>query len=78
MNRIYEMKEIAGVKLYDVEDLQKLLELSGSAIRRYLRSGRLIGQKIGKNYYVSEDNLQEFLNPQVTTPVKQGTKADKS
>ena len=56
------MKVIKGIKVYEVEDLEKILGLSLVAVRRYIRSGRIQGVKIGKRWYVSDENLKNFVS----------------
>ena len=57
-----DMKTIAGIEMYSVEDLMEELGLSKYTVRQYLKDGSLKGRKIGIRWYVSEDNLQTFLN----------------
>ena len=49
-------------KLYSVEDLAKILPITPLTIRAYFRKGRIKGYKIGKNWYVTKENLDAFLN----------------
>jgi len=55
------MKEIDGVKLYNVEDLSEILDIKERSIRRWLREGRIKGKKIGIKWYVADTFLKEFL-----------------
>ena len=48
-------------KLYSVEDLAKILPITRLTIRAYFRKGRIKGHKIGKNWYVTKENLDAFL-----------------
>jgi excisionase family DNA binding protein len=48
-------------KLYSVEDLVKILPITPLTIRKYFKKGRIKGHKIGKNWYVTKDNLDAFL-----------------
>lgn len=56
------MKIIDGTKLYEVEDLVAMLEISRITVQGYLRSGRIKGVKIGKRWHVTEKNLKDFLS----------------
>jgi excisionase family DNA binding protein len=47
--------------LYSVEDLAKLLPITPLTIRRYFKKGRIKGHKIGKNWYVTKENFEVFL-----------------
>ena len=56
------MKIINGIKLYEVEDLVKMLKLSRVSVQAYLRTGRMKGVKIGKRWHVTDENLKAFLS----------------
>ncbi len=56
------MKIIDGIKLYEVEDLVKMLKLSRVSVQAYLRTGRMKGVKIGKRWHVTGENLRTFLS----------------
>jgi excisionase family DNA binding protein len=57
--------QVGDMKLYDVEELAKMLTVGEPTIRRYLRQGKLKGKKLAKRWYVSEENLKEyFLQPE--------------
>lgn len=56
------MKIIDGIKLYEVEDLVKMLKLSRVSVQAYLRTGRMKGVKIGKRWHVTDENLRTFLS----------------
>ncbi|MDP2945576.1 MAG: helix-turn-helix domain-containing protein [Atribacterota bacterium] len=53
-------------KLYSVEDLDKILPITPLTIRAYFRKGRIKGHKIGKNWYVTKENLDAFLDGEET------------
>lgn len=53
-------------KLYSVEDLTKILPITSFTIRAYFRKGRIKGHKIGKNWYVTKENLDAFLSGEET------------
>lgn len=53
-------------KLYSVEDLAKILPITPFSIRAYFRKGRIKGHKIGKNWYVTKENLETFLEGKET------------
>jgi len=48
-------------KLYSVKELQEILPITPLTIREYIRKGKIQGHKIGKNWFVSRDNLEAFL-----------------
>ena len=52
---------IKNMKFYRTEDLADMLPLREISIRKYLREGKIKGVKIGLFWYVSESNLNKFL-----------------
>ena len=48
-------------ELYSVRELEGILPITPLTIREYIRKGKIKGQKIGKNWYVSKQNLEAFL-----------------
>ncbi|MEW6686315.1 MAG: helix-turn-helix domain-containing protein [Candidatus Edwardsbacteria bacterium] len=56
------VKQIGDVKLYSIIDLSKSLGLTERTIRGWFYQGRLKGVKLGKEWYISEENLKRFLN----------------
>jgi len=55
------MIAIINTKLYSVEDLVTLLNLSDRTVRAYLREGKIRARKIGLRWRVTEANLKKFL-----------------
>lgn len=54
--------KMGNIRLLDVGEISKILPLTPLTIRLYLREGRIPGaQKIGKNWYVSKENLRAYL-----------------
>ena len=56
--------QVGDMKLYDVEELAEMLAVGEPTIRRYLRQGKLKGKKLAKRWYVSEDNLKDYFQPE--------------
>ncbi|MFQ6615225.1 MAG: helix-turn-helix domain-containing protein [Fidelibacterota bacterium] len=56
------MKEIVDVKFYYVEEIAKELSLNEKTVRRYLKSGRLEGFKLGRRWLISERAFRDFLH----------------
>lgn len=50
------------IELYSVKELAKILPITEYAIREYCRKGKIKSKKIGKNWYVSKKNLEQFLD----------------
>lgn len=55
------MKEILGTKYFFVEEIAAELGLNEKTIRRYLKSGKLGGLKLGKRWLISQRALLEFF-----------------
>lgn len=54
--------KIEDMKLYTVQNLSKILDVTPVTLRKYIRTGRIRAQKIGRRYVVSYESLKEFLN----------------
>jgi len=52
---------ILSKKLYTVKELTQVLPLSYFSILEYLKKGRIKGIKIGRKYFVTEENLEKFI-----------------
>jgi len=48
-------------ELYSVKELEAILPITGLTIRAYIRKGKIKGAKIGKNWYVTKQDLEAFL-----------------
>ena len=53
--------EIGGVRLYTVKDIAKAMEVEEQTVRRYIKRGFLQSKKIGRNIFVTEAQLKEFI-----------------
>jgi len=49
------------MELYDLKALSKKLGLTVRTLREYIKQGHLRASKIGRNYYVTEENLVAFV-----------------
>ena len=56
--------QLGDMKLYDVEEVAEVLSVGEPTIRRYLRQGQLKGKKLAKRWYVSEENLKDYFQPE--------------
>lgn len=61
--------KIAGLKLYDLKKLSKVLKVSIITLRGYIEQGRLKAVKIGRSYRITEQFLQDFLLKKVANPL---------
>ena len=64
------MIEIGGVRVFEVREVAKAFKVSIATIRRYVRSGRLPGQRVGTKWYISEAGLNEFFLKGYIKPAK--------
>ncbi len=53
--------EIGGVKLYTVKDIAKAMEVEEQTVRRYIKRGYLQSRKIGRNIFITEQQLRDFI-----------------
>jgi len=56
--------QVGDMKLYDVEEVAEMLSVGEPTIRRYLRQGKLKGKKLAKRWYVSEEALKDYFQPE--------------
>lgn len=56
-------KQIGELKLYSLKEIAKILGVHQVTLRRYINRDRnkLVGRKIGRNWYVSERSLRAFI-----------------
>ena len=52
-------------KYYTVDQIAELLTLHPKTVQRYIREGKIIAQKVGKRWCVSENNLNKFTGNSV-------------
>lgn len=55
------MIDMAGVRLYEVAELEQELHLTKRTLLGYIRAGRLAARKVGRKWYVAEQDLNAFL-----------------
>lgn len=54
-------KQLGEITLFSLQEISKEMDLSVQTLRRYIKDNRLKAQKVGNNYYVTEENLKKFL-----------------
>ena len=54
--------EVSGLKLYSVDEVAEMLKSTKPTIRAYFRKGKIKGQKITGKWYITEDNLKNYLS----------------
>ena len=45
-------------RTYTVEQIAELLSLHPKTVQRYIREGKIIANKVGKRWFISESNLK--------------------
>jgi excisionase family DNA binding protein len=53
--------KLADTNFYTVTELDQKLNVSPASVRNYIRQGHLKGQKITGRWFVTEDDLKEFM-----------------
>ncbi len=57
-----EKQNNTNIKSYTVKEICDILDISYRTVLKYVESGRLKGVKIGRNWRISERNLQKFID----------------
>lgn len=55
------MITLDNVKYYSTKELSQMLNLHIKTVQAMIRDGRLKAIKVTKSYYVSEDDLRNYL-----------------
>lgn len=61
MSKKDEPLKIGDVRLYTVKDIAKAMEVEEQTVRRYIKRGFLQSKKIGRNIFITEAQLKEFI-----------------
>ena len=59
------------MKVYTIEELVEVLQVTRRTIYNYLKEGKLKAVKMGKYWRVTEKQLEEFLTPSNTSNRKE-------
>lgn len=54
--------EIDGIILYTLAEVAEKLQLSERTLHTYIKQQKIKAVKIGGRWYISEENLRNFLN----------------
>jgi len=57
--------EINEMKLYSIKALCDILKIHPLTIRTHIKKGKLKARQIGRRYYVTDNNLKEWLSQHV-------------
>ena len=52
---------LEGMTLYTVKDIEELLGVGNSTVRRYISQGRLSGRKLARRWYIPGESLLEYF-----------------
>ena len=56
------------ITVYTLKEVAEILKVSRQTIYNYLKAGRLKATKIGKEYRVTKEDLEEFIRHGSNTP----------
>ena len=56
------MKEIAGIKCYELQEVADILGVHYQTIINLIKNGKIKAARIGRNYMITEQNLQKYIN----------------
>ena len=60
------MINISGFKAYDANEVAEMLCLKYRTVTRYIQAGKIRARKIGKKYFVTEQDVKAFILAQET------------
>jgi excisionase family DNA binding protein len=52
---------LEGMTLYTVKDIEELLGIGNSTVRRYIAEGRLSGRKMARRWYIPAESLLDYF-----------------
>ena len=55
-------KVVLGETLYDITEVAALLGVTTRTVQTYILDKRIQGQKIGRKWFFTEDNLKAFIS----------------
>ena len=71
------MIEVDDFKAFDANEVAEMLNLKYRTVTRYIQAGKIRARKIGKKYFVTENDIKAFILAQETN-VESGKKTDES
>lgn len=70
------VKQIGEITLYTIKELSEIMEISVPTLRNYVKQGKIISRKIGNSYFITEESLKNFLQPNSVTKITPGKRGD--
>jgi len=55
-------KEVANLRLYDVEELARKTGIHRNTVLRYIREGKLHARRFGAGYRIPETSIRAFFD----------------
>lgn len=62
---------MSSLKLLTLKEVSNILNINPEVLRRWLRSKKLPGVKVGSDWRVNEKDLEPFINPAGTMPANE-------
>jgi hypothetical protein len=66
-------KELCGITYYSVTEAAEMLSIHKVTLRRYIKEGRVEATRIGRPYYITEQNLRQIFSKEPTAPASEPT-----
>ncbi len=54
---------LGNIKLFSLKELSETLSVTDVTLRSYISKGNLKARKVGGKWYISEEALREYFNP---------------
>ena len=55
------MKKIGNTKVYTLEDIAEMLQVTRRTLYNYIKDGKLKANKVANKWIVTEENLNDFI-----------------
>ena len=62
------MKIIEGEKYYSLSEVAEIVGVNISSVRRWIKSGKLKGNKVSRNYYINATAVKALVSGEPTEP----------
>jgi len=56
------VRKIEGIKVYTLQEVGELLDITYPTVRKYANEGKLRSQRVGRGYLVTDESIRNFLN----------------
>ena len=54
--------EVLGIKYYSILEVAEMLSITRRSLMNYISNGRIVGKKIGRLWYFTEEDIKAFLD----------------